>query len=332
MQEMMTDDRNRVEVVIGADIQSWGRKPNSQLDTMASSVIQPSGNNGLSLTFKRNIDLDHHPVLESHKLNHYPVVPFALMTEWIGHGALHENPGLLLHGLDDIRLLKGIQLDGENRTIRLMAGKPRKAGSFFEVDIEVRDGLNPDGTEKIHYKAKAILSEDLIPPPAPDKTALLSPVHYQRSIEEIYEKILFHGTALRGIQKIISCSPCSMVAMLSAAPLPENWMANPPRSKWIGDPLVLDSAFQMATLWCYEVKDMVSLPSYGASYRQYRRSFPSEGVTAVLDIKEVTDRKMRGNFTFLDSDEAVVAQLIGYEAIMDPNLMAAFKPSSPIAS
>jgi hypothetical protein len=36
---------------------------------------------------------------------------------------------------------------------------------------------------------------------------------------------------------------------------------------------------------------------------------------------------MRGDFTFLDANGAVVARLAGYEAVMDPLLNRAFKPS-----
>jgi hypothetical protein len=36
---------------------------------------------------------------------------------------------------------------------------------------------------------------------------------------------------------------------------------------------------------------------------------------------------MRGDFTFIDANSAVVAHLAGYEAVMDPLLNRAFKPS-----
>jgi hypothetical protein len=116
------------------------------------------------------------------------------------------------------------------------------------------------------------------------------------------------------------------VARISPAPAPAEWISTPLRNRWIGDPLVLDSAFQMATVWCFEEKGIVSLPSYGASYRQYCAQFPSEGVTIVLEVKEATSRKMRGDFTFLDSSDEIVARLTGFEAIMDPSLLRAFKP------
>ncbi len=150
-------------------------------------------------------------------------------------------------------------------------------------------------------------------------------------MEEIYDKVLFHGSELRGIKEIKSYSSQGMVAKVSSAPSPAKWMTEPLRNKWIGDPLVLDSAFQMATLWCYVEKGVVSLPSYNASYRQYRANFPDGDITTVLDVTDTTEHKMKGNFTFLDKDGSVIARLEGYEAIMDASLFKSFKPQYAIA-
>jgi hypothetical protein len=149
---------------------------------------------------------------------------------------------------------------------------------------------------------------------------------YPRSMDEAYEKILFHGSQLKGIKEVIGYSSKGMAARLSSAPEPEKWMTDPLRSGWLGDPLVLDSAYQLAILYCFEETGVVSLPSYSASYRQYSHSFPSDGVTAVLQVTELTEHKMTGDFTFLDSDNTVVATISGYEAVMDISLNNAFKP------
>ena len=45
----------------------------------------------------------------------------------------------------------------------------------------------------------------------------------------------------------------------------------------------------------------------------------------MLEVNEVTNSKMKGDFTFIDVDDVVVAQLTGYEAVMDPSLSKAFK-------
>ena len=72
----------------------------------------------------------------------------------------------------------------------------------------------------------------------------------------------------------------------------------------------------MGILWCFESRDMVFLPSYSASYRRYRDVVPADGVTAVLEIKEAGDHKIKGDFTFLDAHEVVVARMtaVGHRA------------------
>jgi hypothetical protein len=117
-----------------------------------------------------------------------------------------------------------------------------------------------------------------------------------------------------------------MVADVTGAPAPVQWIVAPLRNSWLCDPLALDSAFQMASLWCFEQRGCVSLPSRAASYRQFRTAFPAEGVKVVLEVREVTSKKMRGDFTFLDAASHVIARLVGYEAVMDPLLNRAFKP------
>jgi hypothetical protein len=193
------------------------------------------------------------------------------------------------------------------------------------VNVEIRDGIK-DGVELIHTRAKAILAGSPSKPRVfkiPDKIASKT---YNRSMDEVYDKILFHGSQLRGIREIVGYSSEGMVARISPAPLPQYWIKDPLRNKWIADPLALDSAFQMAILWGFEEMKQVSLPSYCQSYRQYNSAFPTDGVTAVLEIRETTKHKITCDITFLDKENLVVALLNGYEAVMDDSLLKSFKP------
>ena len=321
VQEMRAIPGAPVEVVIGAPILN---EKDNKIQEQNSTDKTFSNEPQLSLTFKRELDLKRCPVLGAHILDGKPVVPLALMTEWLGCGALHENPGLVLQGLDKLHVLNGIKLEQDKKTIRLMAGRAQKKGSTFEVDVEIRDGFK-DGIEVIHSRAKAILGDDLLKAPDFDKSRYNLSEGYSKDIHEIYDQILFHGLELQGIKKILHCSPEAIVAEIGCAPAPEKWMENPIRSRWIADPLVLDCAFQMAIIWCFEQKEMVCLPCYSESYRQYRRNFPEGNITAILEIKDINQRKLLGDFTFLDTDGLVVAQIFGYEALIDPKLINAFK-------
>ena len=312
IRELSLDSNSPVEVVIGA------------------ACIPEQDNSDhteeLSLTFKQEVDIQKFPVLQSHMLDGKAVVPFALMAEWFGHGALHVNPGLFLHGFDDMRLLNGIKLENDTKIIRLMTGSVKKNGTMFELNVELKNGIKENGKDLIHSRAKAILTSGPVLPPDYIKPERNGWRHYNRTIDDVYDKVLFHGDKLHGIKKIVSISSSGIVAEVASAPDPSDWIVTPLRSRWIADPLVLDSAFQMATLWCYEEQGVVSLPSYTASYRQYRKSFPSDDVTVILQVNDVTDRKMTGDFTFIDSKEEVIATLTGYESIMDSSLYKSFKP------
>jgi len=321
--EMSQTDTHPVEVVVGSSLPGQSITPSQKINKQASD--RPAQLPPMSLTFKREIDIVNHPILDAHILDGKPVVPFALITEWFGHGALHGNPGLVLHGIDDMRILKGIKLEQQKKLIRLFAGKADRKGSLFEVGVELRDGVL-EGKDVIHSSAKAILTDKLPTAPIFESTRPVPSNNYPRSMEEVYDKILFHGLALRGIKEITDCSSWGISAKISSAPAPETWIKDPLRSAWLSDPLALDCAFQLATLWCYEETGSVSLPSYCRHYRQYYTAFPSEGVTAVLQVTDLSNHKMTGDFTLIDAESRVVAELKGYEAIMDASLYKAFKP------
>lgn len=323
--EMCRTDDPAVEVVVGATLSSDAVRELPPMGVTVSGFSEAVATAGLSLTFQRDLDLANHPVLRSHVIGGKAVVPLALMTEWFAHGALHENPGLLLQGLDDIRVLNGIKLDRGKKHIRLMAGKACRKQGAYEVPLELRDGIHGN-VEVIHSKARAILVDELPPAPPYRIPAKLTRQPYDRTIADVYEQILFHGPDMRGLREITHLSSDGMVADVAPAPAPSAWVKEPLRNRWLSDPLALDAAFQMATIWCFEQKGAVSLPRYCAAYRQYRSRFPAEGVTAVLEITAVSDHKMQGTITFLDADGAVVARMTGCEAIMDPALQKAFRP------
>jgi acyl transferase domain-containing protein/NAD(P)-dependent dehydrogenase (short-subunit alcohol dehydrogenase family) len=315
--EMENPQNEDIEVVIGS---AFAQKASASITAEPIETVTPD----MSTTAKRAIDIDRHPVLRSHQLDGRPVVPLAIMAEWLAHSALHANPGLALHGLDQLRLLNGIVLDGQSRRVRIMAGKAKRKGELYEVDVEIRDDSQHDG-EVIHSSAKAILVENRPSAPAFDQEEYLECTSAVRSLEDVYNQILFHGSKLRGLQKICRLSDQGMTARIASAPPPAEWMEKPLRSRWITDPLVIDSAFQMAIVWCYDQLGAVSLPSYAETYRQYRERFPQSGVSAIMIVHKRTKYKIICDFSFVDEDRQVIAALKGYQAVMTPSLMRAFK-------
>ena len=155
--EMAGPRKGSIEIVIGAGLGKIGEGEEEDEDPEQAPSTEcrfGEAEGGLCTSFKRNVDINRFPILKAHVLDGKPVVPFALMTEWLGHGALHENPGLYLYGLDDIRLLKGIRIENGGKTVRLMSGKARRNNGFYEADVEVRNGMkDAAGKELVHFAA-----------------------------------------------------------------------------------------------------------------------------------------------------------------------------------
>ena len=117
------------------------------------------------------------------------MVPLALIAEWLAHSALHANPGLALHGMDNLRLFNGIALDSQKRIIQLLAGKASRNGQVYEVDVEIRDDAR-DTTSRVHSSAKAILTDRLPAPPLFEENGHFRPNGHPPSIDDIYDRTL----------------------------------------------------------------------------------------------------------------------------------------------
>ena len=311
--ELACGDAGATEVVIG---DALPESPEDGIDP--PPVALPD----LSTVFERTLDLDRHPFLLSHVIGGYPVLPVAVIQEWLGHAALHDNPGLLLRGFDDFRVFKGVILSNGPCDLRAVASKIRRCGDVFEVDVELRSG--PDDNATSHARARAILAATLATPSSYARPAHLDEQNYRRSVDAAYRDVLFHGPHFHGIERIDGYSSQGIVARVRSAPAPEDWMDDPLRSAWLGDPLVVDAGLQLGILWCHEELGSVALPTCGDRYRQYTQAFPSAGVVAALEIRERSTHRVTADITFLDARGSVVARMEGYAWIVDPSLREAF--------
>jgi malonyl CoA-acyl carrier protein transacylase len=307
-----------VEVVVGGAFPESAGPPTTEPQRRRRGAA-PNGR--MSVAFERELDVETHPFLRSHVLDGHAVLPMAMMLEWLGHGALHNNPGLHFHGLEDFRVLKGVILDNGPRAVRILTSRARRTDETFEVSLELRSGTGP--AETLHARARAVLAAR--PPDAPTFEPALE-LHertFAPGVEGAYRDILFHGPHFQALEDIAGMSGRGIVARARSAPAPAEWMRAPLRSAWLGDPLVVDAGLQLGVLWCHEQLGALALPSYQARYRQYQ-PFPKEGVTAVLEVGETGRYRMEGQITFVDADGQVVARSEGCEWTVDPSLRRAF--------
>jgi acyl transferase domain-containing protein/NAD(P)-dependent dehydrogenase (short-subunit alcohol dehydrogenase family)/acyl carrier protein len=278
---------------------------------------------GLAKVFERPLDVASTPILKAHVMDGRPVLPMALILEWLAQAAMTRNPGMVYRGVDDLRLLKGVVLrEALPETIRAMAGKATRREDHWVVPVELR-GVLADDREVLHARGEVILGD--AHPPRPEAVEDPSLPPYASNRREIYRDILFHGPGLHGIVAVEGCGDAGIIATVSAAPAPSEWVVNPLRNQWLTDPLALDCAFQMMILWSVERTGSGSLPTFIGRYRQFRRAFPSEGVRVVARITEASPHKARADVDFLDKRGEPVARIEDYECVIDASLKAAFR-------
>jgi acyl transferase domain-containing protein/NAD(P)-dependent dehydrogenase (short-subunit alcohol dehydrogenase family)/acyl carrier protein len=315
------DTAGNVEVVIGSNLPSSvedrpGKKP----------LIQATGGD-VQTAFEHVLDVENHSFLTSHMLDARPVLPAAMIMEWLGQAALHANPGLAMIGLNDVRIFKGVVLDGPSKQLRFATSRANRTQGEFHVGVELSSlGQRPIN----HASATAILATAYANPPQPEAVNDLATRAYPMSVVAAYEDVLFHGEQFQTIEEIHGFSDAGIVTMVRSAPRPREWMAHPMRPDWLSDPLVIDAAFQLAILWCHANADGLCLPSYVAQYRQFRAKFPTDGVVVALRVTNKQRNKLISDVTFSDRAGGVIAKVTGCECTIDAALRNAFKRRSLI--
>jgi len=294
------------------------------VDTGVADQALMTAVSALPVSFERSISLEEVPVLGSHIMNGKAVLPVALIVEWLAHGAIHQSPGLVFKGLDDLCVYKGVILEnGARLDLQIHAGALQESGGEHYVPVELRQG------KTLHAGARIVLGNDFDPAGTP----LNPPVSGKYSLDDgkIYTAgRLFHGNELHGIETISACSNHGITGRAKAAPNPSAWMRQPIHTGWLSEPLALDSAFQMMILWCFEKFGIGSLPTRITRYRQFRRSFPKQGTDINICIDSTGNHEARASIEFLDINGALVARIDGYECVMDASLNEAFKRNQPV--
>ena len=266
--ELERGRKGEAEVLLGAG--PWqGAAPSPRVEgfPLLGDATLTSVPDGVEVT--RVLDPDRDLYLRDHRLDGHPVLPAAAAMELMAEVAALARPGHEVAELREVRVLTGVIMDDGPRsvTVRATAARPID-GDGIVLDVTVVDVR----TGRTGYRAEVVLRLTL--PAAPRHTAgasnLLEP--FPMSLERAYDELLFHGPLLRGITGIEGIDGEGMVATL--VPSSPQRCVTGGTGRWIVDPVLIDSGFQLCILWARTRLDATPLP---ARIRRYRR------FTAALD-------------------------------------------------
>jgi len=286
----------------------------------ASFIVEPGA---LNVAFEREIDVKTVPCLQSHVLNGRAVLPSVLMIEWLGHGAMHDNPGLYFHGFENFKVLKGLLLDKNDLPkVSVLSGTGHARDGLYIVPVQLTSQLGEH--QVVHARADILLTETLPAAPAGASPRTINGSHYSYNDGQ-----LFHGSHFQGLD-MVEFGPSSneAAAWVKAAPSPKHWVQHPLRPSWLSDPLALDSAFQLVILWSWKSLGAACLPCAIGNLHQYVSTFPKEGCQVSVQIKSAENALVDATLRFHDRRGNLLAVIEGYESVIDEALREVFRQNS----
>ena len=308
-----------VEVVVVAE----PRRALAPASTIPLATPATLDGASIQTVFRREVDLESIPVLAAHVIDGHPVLPVALILEWMAEAALHRNPGLSVCGVDDFRLFKGVILGNQKpATVELRAGKAVRRAPHFAVPVELC-GTLASGKAVAHARAVIVLGDHL--PAGVGRMGESELPAYPLLRDEIYQTVLFHGPLMQGIESVEGCGERGIAGWVATAPGISEWIDHPVRGKWLIDPLAIDSAFQLVGLWTREILGANSLPTGLGSLRLYQGDFPEQGARVIVEIEQSSGARATASIEILDEDRRLIARLDSFECVVDASLNQAFR-------
>lgn len=221
-----------------------------------------------ALEMVRTLDLARDPYLDDHRLDGVPVLPAAVALELIAEAASVAAPGHEVVCVEDFRVLGGVVLESGARSLRVLAAPaiPDAAGTGLRVEV----GIAEPGSRRHCYRAHVRMGRERAAPHAPGLPPLAGATAFPMSVRDAYEKWLFHGPRFQGITAVAGISENGLSATLSPSS-PRDCLRGASAASWLIDPVVIDSAFQLAILWSRMNTGMTPLPS---RFRRYHRFAP----------------------------------------------------------
>jgi NAD(P)-dependent dehydrogenase (short-subunit alcohol dehydrogenase family) len=260
-----------------------------------------------------------HGFLRDHQLRGNVVVPVAMAIEWCARAAFGLRPDLVVTGLDDVNVLRGIKLgafdDGTRppsvTVLRVTADQVSNGeGARARVTIA-------DLTERLHYRCEVSLEAR---PPGPGPTAA-PPARALAAPSapfggRIYDgHALFHGPAFQVLEAIDGVDGELCSARLHGARFVDGW----PEAGWETDPAAMDGALQLAVLWARERLGGAMLPSRVGHVRRYQPGLARTALRGVLERRDVQPTRVLSDVALVDAEGRLFAELRGVETHLRPD-------------
>lgn len=285
--EMVRGGSTAVDLVLGGE-----PKPEPLLQDDAAAAPVKLGVHVSAVT---------HPHFADHAIQGAPVVPVVAVIDWFQRALGTAFPDLPPQELSDVRVLRGMRLDGFDG-----------AGDSFVVEL-TREGervairlVGGDGTP--HYRASATRARSR----AENEGAPAAPAGAWGE-RPVYGDVLFHGERFQVIDAVDGISDEGAAATLCTG-RGAAW----PQEPWSVDVAGLDGGLQLALLYTEHVLGGASLPMAIESFRTFAPMRAGDPTRCIAVRRSLARSSATTDIVFLSADGTRVAEMNGVRAVLVP--------------
>jgi hypothetical protein len=181
-----------------------------------------------------------------------PVLPLTMTLEMMAEAAAVLAPGRPLIGMRNVRGHRWIAVDGDQAALRIVAHR-RSSVSGLEFDVQVYESGPPAADRAAIRVAEGTMVFGESRPETATAGPFVLPDERPapRTIERIYEEVLFHGPCFRGVIAVTGLSHEGLRATLEVLPS-DGLFRSTPRPGFLVDPVLLDVTGQAVGYWATE--------------------------------------------------------------------------------
>lgn len=218
-------------------------------------------------SFLLKIDTQKHVYLQDHKFDGLPVMPMAVALELMLEAARTVYPELHLVQVSDLDIPSGIVFHTAEKDFVIEVGIDGDNENTVAVQLF---SANP---KKVHFRCKAKFAQQPALCPEIWNTELAAPIQSKFNLrdlpastaelpqpKDLYGTWLFHGPAFQGLASIICLADNDIAGEITGS-APLDFVTSADSSAWLMDPLLLDSAMQLAGVWARHHQDVTVLPN-----------------------------------------------------------------------
>lgn len=271
------------------------------------------------------------PWLTDHVVAGRPVLPMAMMLEYLAMAALHGRNGARLRRLSGLRVLRPCAFDSGARDVRVLLQSTSDAapGNSLAAQLQSRA---PGGEWTTHVRSDLELGDSLPPMPHRDPQMPPSLLPLPFSIDEVYRTALFHGPAWRCLTEIRGIGAEGLLALARPSAEAEACLSSPGPAFTATHPLLVDAALQAGLVWCRYQRELPALPTCVGAYIPYVTDWPTSPVIVRLEVTRCAQPLLRGNVQLMTGAGKIMVELREVEWTLDAQLNAVFRPRPADAS